>query len=94
MEQKGPHARKEVANAIRAARRRWGLSQAQFASLFATSMRSVRRWENAQLLPREQQLWIFSLLIEYARTNGTKCFLRRFVQQGGRLSKPGRPRSG
>ena len=94
MGQEGPHRRKEVANTIRAARQRWGLSQAQFASLFATSVRSVRRWENGQLEPREHQLWIFGLLIGYASVNGVKQFLLRFVNQAGRLSNPGRPRWG
>jgi DNA-binding transcriptional regulator YiaG len=89
-----PQRRKAVATRIRAARRRWGLSQAQFASLFATSVRTVRHWENRQLEPREHQLWIFSLLISYASVNGVKQFLRRFVNQAGRLSEPGRPPAG
>jgi DNA-binding transcriptional regulator YiaG len=94
VEQQEAKARKALANTIRTARRRWGLSQAQFASLFATSVRSVRRWESSQLEPREHQLWIFSLLIGYASAYGVKQFLLRFANQAGRLSKPGRPRSG
>jgi len=78
---------------VRITRQHWGVSQSQFATLFATSVRSVRRWENGQLEPRGHQLWLFGLLVEYATVHGLDQFLRRFVNQTGRLSRAGRPRS-
>lgn len=76
---------------VRVTRRRWGLSQSQFARLFATSVRTVRRWETGQLEPQEHQQWLFSLLLNYANINGVNRLLRRFLQESGRFSKPGRP---
>ena len=78
-------------NWVHSTRRRWGLSQAQFATLFARSVRTVRRWESGQFAPREHQLWILNLLVEYTRVHHTNRFRHRFVRQRGRLSKPGRP---
>jgi transcriptional regulator with XRE-family HTH domain len=89
-----PAKRGAGAERVRATRQRWGLSQSQFGRLFATSVRTVRRWENGQLDPREHQKWMLALLVRYAASNGIDEFLRRFLHQAGRLSKPGRPCTG
>lgn len=80
-----------ICQQVRVARRRWRLSQAQFAMLFATSVRTVRRWESGQLEPREHQKWLLALLIDYARTQGNDRLVQRFVNEPGRLCKAGRP---
>jgi DNA-binding transcriptional regulator YiaG len=72
-------------------REKWGLSQRQFAALFATDIRSVRRWEHGQLSPSPRQRWCLWLLVQYVNRNGLRAFQRRLVRQSPRYRKPGRP---
>jgi DNA-binding transcriptional regulator YiaG len=76
-----------------AIRRKWKLSLRQFAELFLTSARTVRRWEGREFNPTPHQHWCLSILVRYAEQKGITAFRRRFVQQPGRYSKPGRPPS-
>jgi DNA-binding transcriptional regulator YiaG len=74
-----------------AIRRKWRLSQAQFANLFMTSERTVRRWEAHMYGPAPNQRWLMGRFVEYVETNGRRAFLRRFVRQTARYQSPGRP---
>ena len=74
-----------------AVRQKWGLSQAQFASLLMTSIRTVRRWEDRLFSPTPDQQWLIERFVEYVRKNGRRAFLRRFVRQAPRFQRPGRP---
>jgi len=77
--------------AMAAARRKWKLSQKQFAGLFFTSPPTVERWESRQFSPSLHQQWLLGLLASYAREHGMAAFRRRFVRQPPRYGKRGRP---
>jgi DNA-binding transcriptional regulator YiaG len=74
-----------------ALRRRLRLSQAQFAHLFMTGVRTVRRWEaRLSALTRHQQFFL-QLFVRYVERNGVREFRRRFVREAPRHGKAGRP---
>jgi DNA-binding transcriptional regulator YiaG len=72
-------------------RRRSRLSQAQFASLFMTSARTVRRWEAGLSALTTHQQFFLRLFAEYIERNGVREFRRRFVRGEPRYGKAGRP---
>jgi len=71
------------------ARWRWGLSQGQFARLFMTSVRTVRRWEDRQFAPTPHQQWFLGLFEKYIAKEGLAAFLSRFVRQTSRYQAAG-----
>ncbi len=81
----------QVCAAITLARKNWGLSQDQFAGLFMTTVRTVRRWEARQFSPTDHQLWFLHMFVGYVARHGLRRFLRRFVREERRYGKPGRP---
>ncbi len=72
-------------------RRVWGLSQKQFAELFMTSMRTVRRWEAGEYKPDAREQMFLRAFSSYARAHGVIAFRRRFVRQAPRYGRRGRP---
>jgi hypothetical protein len=74
-----------------ALRRRSRLSQAQFASLFMTSVRTVRRWEARLSALTTRQRFFLRLFVMYIERNGVPEFRRRFVREAPRYGKAGRP---
>ena len=72
-------------------RRRWQLSQAQFAGLFMTDVRVVKRWEAHQAQPTIRHQWFLQLFALYVKEHGLGTFRRRFVRQRPRYAKRGRP---
>jgi DNA-binding transcriptional regulator YiaG len=72
-------------------RRRSRLSQSQFAGLFMTSVRTVRRWESGQSTLTTHQQFFLRLFAEYIERNGVREFRCRFVREAARYGKPGRP---
>ncbi len=74
-----------------ALRRRSRLSQAQFASLFMTSVRTVRRWEAGLSALTTHQQFFLRLFAGYIERNGVREFRRRFVSGEPRYGKAGRP---
>ncbi len=74
-------------------RERWRLSQRQFARLFVTSVRTVRRWEGYKYAPTLHQQWFLGLFVQWAEQHGIRKFRRRFVRGTPRYGKPGRPRA-
>jgi transcriptional regulator with XRE-family HTH domain len=85
-------AAETIGRQIGRVREEWGLSQSQFAALFMTDTRTVRRWENGQLPLSLRHQWFFGLFVQYARNNGVDRFLNRFVaDEHGRFSQAGRP---
>jgi len=78
-------------DAFAAIRRDWRLSKVQFADLFMTTRRTVRRWEDHLYGPTPHQQWLMERFLEYIKTNGRRAFLRRFVRQRPRYQSPARP---
>jgi hypothetical protein len=74
-----------------ALRRRSRLSQSQFASLFMTSVRTVRRWEAGLSALTMHQQFFLRLFAEYIERNGVREFRCRFVSGAPRYGKAGRP---
>jgi DNA-binding transcriptional regulator YiaG len=74
-----------------ALRRRSRLSQSQFASLFMTSVRTVRRWEAGLSALTTHQQFFLRLFVMYIERNGVREFRRRFVREAPRYRKAGRP---
>lgn len=74
-----------------ALRRRSRLSQAQFAGLFVTSVRTVRRWEAGLSALTTHQQFFLRLFAGYIERNGVREFRCRFVREAARYGKPGRP---
>ena len=74
-----------------ALRREWKLSLRQFAELFLTSARTVRRWEGHEFSPTPHQQWFVSILVRYVKQKGITALQQRFVQQPPRFQKRGRP---
>lgn len=68
----------------------WGLSQAQFAHLFMTSVRTVKRWETRQAEPDDHERWFLGLFGRYVQQHGLGKFRERFVRPGpsARLNEP------
>ena len=81
----------QICNRFAESRRLWLLSQTQFADLFLTTKRSIRRWEEHRFCPAPTQQWFLELFTKYIQKNGRRAFLRRFVREGGRYRSPGRP---
>ena len=80
-----------VGRQIMAIRRRWRVSQAEFAELLMSTTRSVRRWETGSSSPGIREQWILSLLEQYRLRHGSAHFLDRFVEGTDRFGKRGRP---
>lgn len=74
-----------------ALRRRLRLSQSQFAGLFMTNVRTVRRWEAGLSALTTHQQWFLRLFVTYIERDGVRAFRRRFVRETPRYSRPGRP---
>jgi DNA-binding transcriptional regulator YiaG len=74
-------------------RRRWRLSQAQFADLFMTDVRVVKRWEAHEAKPTIRHQWFLRLFALYVKEHGLGTFRRRFVGQRPRYGRRGRPSS-
>jgi DNA-binding transcriptional regulator YiaG len=72
-------------------RRRWRLSQAQFAGLFMTDVRVVKRWEAHEAQPTIRHQWFLRLFALYVKEHGLGTFRRRFVGQRPRYGRRGRP---
>ena len=79
-------------NQVVTLRKRWGLSQKQFARLFMTTARTLKRWEaqRSGLTPHQQ--YFLGVFARYVQRNGLKAFRRRFVGEKPRYAKRGRPR--
>jgi len=75
-------------------RRRWRLSQAQFAGLFMTDVRVIKRWEAHEAQPPIRHQWFLRLFALYVKEHGLGKFRRRFVGQRPRYGRRGRPRDG
>ncbi len=74
-----------------ALRRRSRLSQSQFAGLFMTSVRTVRRWEAGMSALTTHQQFFLRLFAGYIERNGVQKFRCRFVRGEPRYGKVGRP---
>ena len=74
-----------------ALRRRSRLSQSQFAALFMTSVRTVRRWGAGMSALTTHQQFFLRLFAEYIERNGVQKFRCRFVRGEPRYGKVGRP---
>ena len=74
-----------------ALRRRSRLSQAQFAGLFMTTVRTVRRWEAGLSGLTTHQQFFLRLFAMFIERNGVREFRRRFVGGAPRYGKAGRP---
>jgi hypothetical protein len=72
-------------------RRRTRLSQSQFADLFMTTVRTVRRWEGGQCALTTHQQYFLRLFAMYIEWNGVCGFRQQFVREGARYGKAGRP---
>ena len=62
-----------------ALRQRLRLSQLQFAGLFITTARTVRRWEGGHCDLTWHQQWFLTLFKRYLKRSGVHAFRRRFV---------------
>jgi DNA-binding transcriptional regulator YiaG len=61
------------------ARKHWGLSQRQFANLFMTTVRTVRRWEKREFAPTPHQQWFLGVFANYVRERGLVQLREHFV---------------
>lgn len=62
------------------ARKCWRLAQREFAGLFMTTVRTVRRWEHREFAPTPHQQWFLRVLSAYANIHGLREFRARFVR--------------
>jgi len=74
-----------------ALRRRSRLSQSQFAGLFVTSVRTVRRWESGRSALTTHQQFFLRLFAGHIERNGVRAFRCRFVREAPRYGTAGRP---
>src|ERR1019366_5310907 len=72
-------------------RREWGLSQSQFARLFLTDVRTMKRWQAREMKPTPRHRWLLRLFALYVERKGLRAFRHRFFRQNPRYGKPGRP---
>ena len=75
-----------------ALRRRARLSQSQFASLFMTTVRTVRRWEARCSALTTRQQFFLRLFMMYVERNGLGALRHRFLPEALRYGSVGRPR--
>jgi DNA-binding transcriptional regulator YiaG len=62
-------------------RRLWKLTQHEFAGLFMTTVRTVKRWESGRSGLTAHQQFFLSLFAGYVERNGVPEFRRRFVDE-------------
>jgi DNA-binding transcriptional regulator YiaG len=60
-------------------RRCWWLTQAQFADLFMTDVRTVQRWEAHEVQPTIRHQWFLRLFAHYVKVHGVGTFRERFA---------------
>ena len=77
------------ANQVVTLRKCWGLSQKQFADLFMTTARTVKRWEAACSRMTPHQRFFLGVFARYVGRYGAAAFRRR-VRAAGRAVWKGR----
>jgi transcriptional regulator with XRE-family HTH domain len=68
-----------------------GLSQKQFADLFMTTARTVKRWESGRSDMTPHHEFFLTAFVGYVERNGVRDFRRRFVREEPRYGRVGRP---
>jgi DNA-binding transcriptional regulator YiaG len=61
-------------------RAQWRLSQSQFARLFITTVRTVKRWEAGRSGLTAHQRFFLELFMKYVERNGIRELRKRFVE--------------